>query len=416
MNATLPGASAIQLEPLSPEFDRDPYPILRRLREEAPVYWWETAGAWVLTRHDDVTRILSDEQHFSPDQKLWERYVPPPPEHADHPVLRMRDSNLLTYEGAEHTRLRQLASVALTRRAVRNLEPLLRDLIEELLDRVAPRGECDFVDEIAHVYPVTVVSRLLGIPPNSDRERRFKQAADAAVAAFNPMLDEASKLRAIQAMERHMAEVGELMEEKRANPDDDLMTDMIQAEAEGDRFTPEEVIGMVMTILVAGSETTANSMGFGLLQLLTHPEQLVSFRDAPKLRAHAVYEMIRYEMPGRFLNRYVKQDVELRGKPLKKGQLLLVSVASAQRDPAVIDDPDRFDIHRVPFDSSAFGIGRHFCLGAQLARLELEVSLGRIVERLPNLRLHCDPKEIPYRSNPAVRGPASMPIRFDPSR
>ena len=146
---TAPTGGELHFDPFSPEFDRDPYPILGRMRDEDPVFWWELAGAWVLTRHDDVTRVLSDESHFSTDQRRWERYEPPPPEAANHPVIRIRDSNLLTYEGAEHTRLRRLASVALTRRAVRNLEPLMRDLIEELLDRVAPRGACDFAQDIA---------------------------------------------------------------------------------------------------------------------------------------------------------------------------------------------------------------------------------------------------------------------------
>jgi len=324
-------------------------------------------------------------------------------------------SNLLAYEGAEHTRLRKLASVALTRRAVRNLDPLMHRLIDDLLDRVAPRGECEFIAEIASIYPVAVVSRLLGIEANSDRERRFKDLADTAITAFSPMADEASKLRALYAAAQHLEEVRELMEEKRRTPGDDLMTDMIQAEAGGDRFTPDEVISTIMAILVAGSETTANSMAFGLLELLRHPDQFARFRDDPSCRPNAVHEIVRYEMPGRFLNRVAKTDVELRGEKIRKGQLVLCSVAAGQRDPEYLADADVFDISRPPKDSSAFGIGRHFCLGAQLARLELEISLGKIVTRLPNLRLADPSAPIAYRSSPVIRGPAALPLRFDPA-
>lgn len=413
--APLPGEPGFVFAPQSPEFDRDPYPMLRAMREHAPVYWWELPKLWVLTRHEDVMTVLADEARFSPDIRYWDGYVPPPAEHADHPVIKIRESSMLTHEGAEHTRLRKLASSALTRRAVRGFDSLMTTLIDELIDRVAARGECEFVSEIAAVYPVGVVSRLLGIPASSDRERRFKGLADAAVTAFSPVADPAGKLRAIHATALHLEEVRGLMEEKRRNPADDLMSYLLQVEEAGDRFTADEVVSLIMTILIAGSETTANSLAFGLLALLRHPEQYALFRDDPSVRENAAYEIIRYEQPGRFLNRAAKCDAEIRGEKIRKGQMLLCSVASAQRDAALFDDPDRFDITRVHKDSSAFGIGRHFCLGAQLARLELEIGLGRIVERLPKLRLADPAAEIAYRSSPVIRGPAALPVLFDPS-
>ena len=404
-----------RFDPLSAEFDRDPFPVLARLREQAPVWWWELADAWVLTRHADVVAVMGDEARFSPDPRHWERYAPAPPEHARHPVVRLRDSSLFSYEGAEHTRIRRLASVALTRRAVKSLEPLMRDLVDELLDRVAPRGACDFVADVASVYPVTVVSRLLGVPNSSERELRFKRLADLAVGAFSPVAGEATILRALDAGAKLVGELEALMAEKRAAPGDDLMTDMLLAEAEGDRFSPEEVTSTLLAILVGGAETTANSMAFGLLELLRHPDQLEKFRTDPAVRPAAVHEIVRHQMPGRFLNRYAKRDTEIDGHPVRKGQLVLCCMPAAQRDPAVFEDPDRFDIGRAPRGDTAFGVGRHFCLGAQLAKLELEISLGRVVERLPGLHLACAERDIPYRSNPAVRGPASLLIRFDPS-
>jgi cytochrome P450 len=410
----LPGEPGFRFEPYDPSFERDPYPTWALLRKHAPVYWWPESEAWVLTRHADVMQVMREEDRFSTDRRVWEKHVDPPPEMANHPVVRLMLSNLFAYEGADHTRLRRLASAALTRRAVRELVPLMETLIDDLISPLLHRGKVEMVSELASVYPVTVISRLLGIPEKSDREREFKRYADGLVAAANPTVGDEIQLRAFQLATELVGEIETLMAEKRRAPADDLMTAMLQAETEGDRFDEQEIVGMIMTILVAGAETTANSMAFGILELLRNPEQLTRFREDPSIRSNAAYEIIRYQMPGRFVNRYAKIDTEFNGHTIHRGQLLLCSIPSAQRDPAAISDPDRFDISREHSDQSALGIGRHFCLGAQLARLELEISLGRIVERLPNLRFDCDPAAIEFRSNPTVRGPAKLELRFDP--
>ncbi|HKK52980.1 MAG TPA: hypothetical protein VKA74_15385, partial [Myxococcota bacterium] len=224
-----PGEPDFVFDPMSPEYDRDPYPILAHMRSHSPIHEWGPLGALFLSRHRDVVSVLADEERFSPDRRRWEHFVPPPPEHADHPIVRLQGSNILAYDGAEHARLRKLASVALTRRAVRTLEPLMGELADELIDRFIGSGSCDFVADFASVFPVTIVSRLMGISPNSERERRFKALADSAVVAFNPMCSDEEKLRSIHSMTIHLEEVRALMDEKRATPGADLMTDMIQA-------------------------------------------------------------------------------------------------------------------------------------------------------------------------------------------
>lgn len=416
MQTPLPGEPGFEFNPLSAEYDRDPYPILAVLREHAPVYRIAGVDALFLSRHRDVVEVLGDEERFSADRTLWEHWVEPPAEHANHPIVRMQRANLLAYDGAEHTRLRKLASAALTRRAVRNLDALMHSLADELIDAFIERGTCDFVAEFAALFPVAIISRLMGIAPNSDRERQFKALADSVVVAFNPMCSEADKLRSIHSMTLHMEEVRLLMEEKRANPGSDLLTDMVQAEADGDRFSSDEILGTVMTLLVAGSETTANSLSFGLIELLRHPDQLARFRDEPGCRGDASLEIVRYQHPGRFLPRFARAATEIRGVPVRKGQILFCSVPSAQRDPEVVPDPDRFDIARASQDLSAFGVGRHFCIGAQLARLELEVALGHVVERLAGIEVIGGFDAIAYRSNPAVRGPSSLSLRFRPGK
>jgi cytochrome P450 len=416
-HALLPTDPDFVLDLMSPEYDRDPYPILSVLREHAPVYEIPGFGALFLSRHADVVEVLSNEDLFSGDRTRWEHFDPPPTEHLDHPVIRMQSRNLLAAEGAEHTRLRKLASAALTRRAVKNLDPLMHALADELIDRFIETGQCDFTKQFAEIFPVNVVSRLMGIAPDSDRERRFKDLADSVVVAFNPMCSEEEKLRSFHSMTAHMEEVRALMEEKRRNPGNDLMTDMVQAEDDTARgFEPDEILGTLMAILVAGSETTANSLSFGLIELLKHPEQLARFRDDPTCRPNAAAEIVRYQHPGRFLPRFAKKATEIAGTTVRAGQMIFCSVPSANRDPSVIEDSDRFDILRTPHDLSSFGVGRHFCIGAQLAKLELEVALTHILERLPDLKMDGHFENILYRANPAVRGPASLPIGFTPGK
>ena len=408
-----PGHEGFIFDPMSPDFDRDPYPVLANLREHEPVYWWPQARGWFLTRHDDVVAVLGDEDRFSPNEIHWEYFIQPSEEVRNHPVLRIRDSSILSVEGAQHARIRKLAFKALSRRAVRTIQPLMRSLIEEISAPLRDRSGCDFVSEIASPYPIGVISRLLGIPGNSDREMRFKELADAIVVAFNPMIDEATQLRSIHLMEGYLAEISEWMEEKRRNPADDLMSHLVHVEHEGERFDTDEILSLISALLVAGAETTANSLSFGMLELLRHPEQMKRFREDPACRANASYEIVRYEMPGRFLRRYAKKDTEIRDKTILKGQAVYLSVASAQRDPSFLSDCDRFDITRVPRDLSAFGIGRHFCIGAQLARLEIEIALGHILDSFGSIKLACPFEELPFRSNPVIRGPSALPILFE---
>lgn len=411
----LPGEEGFVLDLQSAEYDRDPYPLLRALRERAPVFWWPETQAIFLTRHAEVVGVLGDDAGYSADRRQWSQYVPPSEQELAHSVVRLQASNILSLEGREHTRVRKLASLALTRRAVRNLEPLMHALADELIDAFVERGECDFVRDFAWSYPVAIVSRLLGIEPNSDRERSFRLLADLDGVTFNPMVAQAERQRALDQMAVHLEEVRALMEEKRSRPGDDLMTDLIRAESEGERFEADEIIALILSLIAAGGATTAQSFGLGLIELLRHPEQLARFRDDPDVRLDASHEITRYQMPGRFSARYARGPVRLGDRELAKGQMVICSVAAAQRDPALVPDPERFDIGRKPADASVFGVGRHFCIGAQLARLELATGLGHVLERLRGLRLEGDLDSIPYGGNLAVRGPLQLPIRFEPS-
>ena len=413
LRAPRPGEPGFVLDLQSAEYDRDPYPLLRALREWAPIFWWPESEAIFLTRHADVVAVLGDDVHFTADRRLWNQHAAPSEAELAHPVVRLQASNILSLEGREHTRVRKLASMALTRRAVRNLEPLMHALADELIDVFAPRGDCDFVRDFAWTYPVVIVSRLLGIEPDSDRERSFRILADLDGVTFNPLVPRAERQQALDQMAVHLAEVRALMEEKRRRPGDDLMTDLIRAESEGERFEADEIIALILSLIAAGGATTAQSFGLGLIELLQHPDQLARFRDDPSIRIDACHEIARYQMPGRFSARYARQATRIGEREIEKGQMVICSVAAAQRDPALVADPERFDILRKPADTSVFGVGRHFCIGAQLARQELATGLGRVLERLPRIRLDGDFDDVPYGGNPAVRGPLRLPLRFD---
>jgi cytochrome P450 len=329
--------------------------------------------------------------------------------------VRLQATNILWLEGRDHTRVRRLASMALTRRAVRSLEPMMRELADELIDDFIDGGRCDFVADFAWAYPVMIIARLLGIEPNSERERTFRILADLDGVTFSPMVDAVERRRALDAIAVHLKEIEALIEEKRRDPGDDLMTDLIRAESDGDRFQTDEIMSLILALISAGGATTAQSFGLGLIELLKHPDQLALFRDEPDIRPDACHEIARYQMPGRFSARYARHETQLGDLVIPKGQMVLCSVAAAQRDPALMDEPDRFDIRREPADTSVFGIGRHFCIGAQLARIELATGLGHVLERLRDLRVAIPFEDLRYGGSPAIRGPLALPLQFDPA-
>jgi cytochrome P450 len=190
---------------------------------------------------------------------------------------------------------------------------------------------------------------------------------------------------------------------------------LIRAESDGDRFQTDEIMSLILALISAGGATTAQSFGLGLIELLKHPDQLALFRDEPDIRPDACHEIARYQMPGRFSARYARHETRLGDLVIPKGQMLLCSVAAAQRDPAVMHEPDRFDIRREPADTSVFGIGRHFCIGAQLARIELATGLGHVLERLRELHVATPLEDLRYGGSPAIRGPLALPLRFEPA-
>ena len=354
---------------LSNEFSGRPQDLLARLRRDDPVHFIPEFGAWMVTRYDDVRRLFSDPL-VSNDRRAYAGYKPK--------VGLFYDSD------EQHMRMRNLVSSALTPRAVKRMEQQVRDVVEEF---AAPlrgrRGVVDLVAEFTGVVPSTVICRVTGVPPKGDDEQRFNRLARKVISGINPLIGEEGQKRAEKGLVEMCAYVRSLTVERREEPQGDLISDLVLAHEEGDTMSNEEVVLMIAGMVSAGVETTAVGATMGLRSLLRNPDQLDLLRSDRSLLPNAISEMLRYDFGPGGPPRYALEDFELRGKQIKKGQLIMLSFMGAHRDPEVFPDPDRFDIRRDTKDLIIFGHGSHYCLGANLARTELRCMFDSLLDFMP---------------------------------
>jgi len=364
-------------------------------------------AVWLLTRYADVEaafahpRLVKDPRNALSPAELAR--VPARPE-----ATRYTRTNMLVRDPPDHTRLRRLVSKAFTPRTVEQLRPRVGAIADELLGAVAGRGEMDLIDEYAFPLPITVISEMLGVPA-ADRDR-FRDWSDAILAAIPPQPVTPAASEALEGLRGYMEA---RFEERRRAPADDLITGLVQAEEAGDKLSREELQGMVYAILLAGYETTAHLIGSGALALLRHPDQLAKLRADPALMPSAVEELLRFCSPAATSTlRYAAEDVVVGGVVIPKGDMVLVVITAANRDPARFPSPDSLDITRADNQHLAFGHGIHYCLGAPLARVEGEIAFETLLRRMPDLRLGVSPEALAWRPSFVLRGLASLPVRF----
>jgi cytochrome P450 len=394
-----------------PSFKADPYPTYARLRSSAPVY--RTAlpdgrGVWLITRYEDVLAVLKDQRFvkdwraaLTPEQLAQ---VPPIPE-----VMKPLSQNMLDTDPPDHERLRALVSKAFTPRLIERLRPRVQAISDGLLDAVQDRGEMDLIDDYAFPLPITVIAELLGVP--AEDRNNFREWSDAAVSgnASQEYMEEIL----IPHMQAFTEYLRALFEEKRANPGDDLVSALVRAEEAGDRLSEDELLGMVFLLLVAGHETTVNLIGNGVLALLQHPDQLRKLKEDPSLIKPAVEELLRYDGPVETsTERFAREDVEIGGQVIPRGEMVLVVLAAADHDPQRFPDPDELDITRTDNRHLAFGKGIHHCLGAPLARMEGQIAISTLLRRMPNLRLKGSPESLSWRPGMILRGLRGLPVEF----
>jgi cytochrome P450 family 142 subfamily A polypeptide 1 len=367
------------------------------MREHAPAYWDAANCVWALTRYADVIAAEKDPATYSSHRA--------PRPHGDHLPM------MISMDDPEHARRRKLVSNGFTPRRVRAHEATIRRICTEIVDRVAPRGECDFVWDIAAPLPLLLIADLLGFPPESyDDLLRWSDDLIRATTA-DPAPEVA--LAAMQAMLAFRDFQLEVIADRRARPQDDLVTILCDAEIDGERLDDESIIQESLLILIGGDETSRHVMTDGMLALLEHPDQLAILRDDPGAIEQGVEELLRWVSPIKNMARTVTRDVELYGQTLRAGDQVVLMYPAANRDPAVFPDPDRLDVRRYPNPHLAFGFGPHFCMGASLARVELRVMFSELLRRLPDLHLAGDP--LPRRSSNFISGPEAMPVAFTPA-
>ena len=398
---------------VSKEFMEDPYPILHRLREEDPVHWSDSIGGWILTRYDDMVVTFKDVSHFSNEGRLRKavEYLPAETraqfkEFEDHYRLK----SLINSDPPDHTRLRGLVTKAFNPRVVEAMRPRMQEIVNELLDSVQPDGRMDVIKDLAIPLPVTVLAEIFGVPKSDIH--LFKDWADD-ILTFQGVNKPAVAVlqRAQKAILEIREYLGELIEAKRHQPGEDLLSELVAAEAEGDKLSETELRNSCITLLVAGHETTTSLIGNGLYTILAHPDQWRLLRDDPSLLISAIEEMLRYESPVARQPRLLKQDAEMGDKLLREGEMAFQMLNAANRDPAYFTDPDLFDIRRQPNRHIAFGVGIHFCVGAALARTEGQIVFSTLMKRLPNIRL-VDEKANWDLQKPNSRMLKTLPVMF----
>jgi cytochrome P450 len=402
---------AIMTVPATPFVDpavlADPHPLLAELRESGPVHRIDGSTGvpvWMVTRYDDVLAALSDPR-LSND-----------PHHASAltEVLRgdFLSRSMIGTDPPEHTRLRRLVSKAFTARRVEGLRPRVQEITDALLDRITPRGSADLVAEFGLPLPITVIGELLGVP-ETDRDR-FREWTDEMLdRPFDPGSDLALVTAARERMHGYLAD---LVAAKRARPADDLLTDLVEATDEGERLDTQELLAMTFLLLIAGYVTTVSLIGNGTLALLRHPEQLDRLRADLSLVPQAVEELLRFDGPvNPGLTRFALEDLEIGGVRIPRGEMVLLAIAAADRDPRRYPDPDRLDVGAVDPGHLAFGHGMHYCLGAPLARLEGQIAFTAMLTRLPGLALAAREDELRWTGGGVLRSLRELPVTFDPT-
>lgn len=380
-----------------------PYAVYDRLRDTAPVH--RVAGtdgnpAWLVTRYEDVREALAnpllsmDKKHALPGG--YQGLSLPP----------ALDANLLNMEAPDHTRIRRLVVRAFTARRIEQLRTPVRETADRLLDALGPHGSADLMTAYAAPLPITVICDLLGIP--GEHRRDFRAWTDVLVAP-DPTRPGAAK-EAVAAM---LGFLTQLLADKRKKPADDLLSDLIAVRDEGDRLSEDELMSLAFLILFAGYENTVQLIGNAILGLLTHPDQLAALRANPERFPNAVEEFARHEGPALLaIRRFPVEDVTIGAVTVPAGETVLLSLAAANRDPARFPDPERLDLGRDASGHLALGRGIHYCVGAPLARLETEIAVSALLERLPDLALATDPAELRWRPSLRARGLLALPVTY----
>ena len=398
-----------------PQFKANPYPTYAWMRREIPVHRRDAAGGksiWFITPYTEVAHCLRDHSRFVKDVrrslKPAERaQLPPNPE-----LVNLLSNHMLNLDPPDHLRLRTLVNKAFTSAGIQRMADRIQTLAHDLLDHVQTRGQMDLIEEFAFPLPIIVIAELLGIPPR-DRVRFRRWSAAFVTPSVNLQRSAKKYLKTRRLMEDFTSYLRPIFAERRKRPREDLISLLLAAEEAGDRLSEEELFSMIILLLVAGHETAVNLIGNGVLALLQHPLQLALLLQQPERMGPALEEIVRYDGPlERATMRFAAEEVELAGQTIHQGDAVSLVLAAANRDPAIFEEPDRFDITRQGNRHLGFGLGIHYCLGAPLARLEGTIALTSLLTRLPGLRLAQPLTALTWGKVPILRGVEHLPLQW----
>jgi cytochrome P450 enzyme len=396
---------AIAFDPSDPAYLANPYPTYRRLRTEAPVYWWDRGHMWLLSRHADVESALKDPR-MSVDIRKWRFHQDG--EGMPEMVREIAEHGLFQVSRADHTRIRKLVAPSFTPRAIEQREGLVQKVVDELLADVGDADVIDLVTQLAEPLPIRVISQILGIPEEHDDT--FREWGHKLIQITFPILPREERIEVAKQLPAGYQLLERIIEERRTHPGDDLLSSLIHAQEQDDKLSSIELLSLVAGLVTAGSETTVHLVAFAVLELLRHPDVLARVRGDLELLPSVIAEVLRHDNFGAMgTTRYALEDVEIRGQAIPKGDMIMLLLGASMHDEDVWPDAERFDIERSPVANVSFGRGAHFCLGAHLARSEARLAVQALLTRYPELALAGEPT---YRPHPLIRHMTSLPVRL----
>jgi cytochrome P450 len=399
----------------SSEFLRNPYPVYDELRVNDPIHWSEENGYWMITRYADIISQVQNDNLSNNRIRAHTGRMPQAAKEHFRPFFTAVNSWMLMIDPPDHTRLRGLVNKAFTPGMLADIKSLVQKLVDEKLASVSEQGRMDIMADLANPLPATVIAEMLGVP-GADQQQ-YKAWSDDIAMGLGGIDSARTKEELFSLYELAQksflalaAYFREKVAELRASPSDNLLSALIQAEEQGDRLSEDELFANCVLLMVAGHETTTNSIGNGLLALLRNPKQMEQLARAPETIVSAVEELLRYDSPVQKFGRIALADIQIDGKKIAQGDLVCLSFGAGNRDPQQFEAPAQLDLMRKPNRHLAFGHGLHYCVGAALARLETQITINTILSRLPRLRLETE--DLQWHRNLTLRGLKSLPVAF----
>lgn len=404
--ATSPIYSTVN--PFSSDFKNHAYALYEKLREHDPIHKIILPSgrtAWIVTRYRDAVAALKADYL----KKNLFQFVTPEEMGLPSSQMDLMFRHMLNSDPPDHTRLRGLVQKAFTPRMIERLKARIQEISDWLLDQVEEQTSMELIQDYAYPLPIIVICEMLGLP--SEERDQFRQWSHGLVSAINVP----EKYKQIESdMLAFTQYIKTLIQRRRQDPKEDLLSLLVQAESEGDTLSETELISTILLLIVAGHETTVNLIGNGIFTLLNHPDELQTLRDTPSLMDSAIEELLRFMGPVEFAtNRWTGEEYEWNGKIISEGDMVLIALASANRDPEYFKQPDRLDLSRERNHHIAFGMGIHHCLGAPLARLEGRIAIGTLLRRRNNIKLAVPPEQLEWQPTYLMRGFASLPLQLE---